>query len=132
MLDAVPEHALARQVLPPESTSELPTDVGEAELDRAFAVAEARPDEMLDADGVAQATMRALEDEAEPEGVAPAADSPFATRTMVNLLEQQGHGDEAERLRAALPSEDASGDGPRERVVETLEGWLENLRKRTP
>ena len=104
-------------------------DFEEAELDNAFLEAESRPDEMWNANHVAEATLAQVE-EGTPEGLAAAADSPFATATMAGLLERQGHADEAQALRAAIGEADA-GDPPSERarIIATLERWLENLRR---
>jgi len=63
--------------------------------------------------------------------------SPFATETIAGLLEQQGHAEEADRLRERLePPESPPGveaatpREPRDRGRQaTLERWLENLRR---
>jgi len=74
----------------------------------------------------------------EPEGIFPAdPDSPFATPTVASLLESQGHGAEAAALREELarrsrgeaPASAAAEGAQRERVIATLERWLENLRR---
>lgn len=139
VLDATPDHAVARAAIPepgaaPTSQPELLDDIADGELEQAFASAEADRDEMMDANGVAAAVVRAVESEPEVEGAASAdaAGSPFATHTMADLLENQGREEEAGRLRAALdaaPAENAPASES-ERVVRTLEGWLDNLRKR--
>lgn len=117
----------------------------ERELERAFESAESQIDDMLDADRIAQEAMRAAELDA-PEDVLPVEGSPFATRTVADLLERQGHVDEAERLRARIPSpghgdldEDpddatvsglgAPGPAQRAATIATLERWLENLQR---
>ncbi len=158
VVDAVPDHPVARAALPdlsaePVAEAELMDDLDEGELDHAFAVAEPDTGEMMDANGVAEAVVRAVErepDEAEASPAAgptlgAAADSPFATRSMADILERQGRSDEAQRIRenldstpaadeavaAAAPQEGREAEEPpeRERVVRKLEGWLDNLRK---
>ena len=154
VLDAVPDHPVAAAAIPgidaePVVEAELLDDLGDGELDQAFAAAEARPEEMIDANGVAEAVVRAVESEPE-EADAPTdpTESPFATRSMAEILARQGRVDEAERLRANLDAADEapataaapavdeaeadeSGEPPggRDAVVRTLEGWLDNLRK---
>ncbi len=143
VLDAVPDHALAQAALPehkpaPAAEAELLEELGEGELDQAFAAAESDPEEMMDANGVAAAVVRAVESEPDDAEGAPAGDvaiePPFATRSMADLLERQGREEEASRLRASLevavdepPAAEPAGE--RERMVRTLEGWLQNLRK---
>ena len=64
-------------------------------------------------------------------------DSPFATETVAGLLERQGHGEEANRLRermaapeSACGAEAAASEMPPDRRRQaTLERWLENLRR---
>jgi hypothetical protein len=110
----------------------------EIELDRAFSEATPETDAMRDADDVAQEAMREAELDA-PEGVLPISASPFATRTVADLLERQGHADAADRLRAEIGSRGSSPSGPsgssispqRARVVSTLERWLQNLQRGT-
>lgn len=155
VLDAVPDHprvvqALEQPTLPEVEAASEPdflSVVGDAELETAFEAAEAQRDDMIDADGVAAAALRRIEMEGESGDDAPDSD-PFATRTMAGLLESQGHSDEAQRIRsrldetrsiavpvtAAAPVEEgraapvATGNR-RDRVVDTLESWLDNLRK---
>ena len=63
--------------------------------------------------------------------VSPA--SPFATATMASLLEEQGHTDEARALRDAIDGDKEDSDSrpraDRDRIIGTLELWLENLRR---
>lgn len=116
-------------------------DIAENELEAAFEEAEAQPEEMMDANSVAEATLRDVESEG-PEPSLDRADSPFATETMAQLLEQQGHADKADSLRANIQDEaedavEAASSGEsggarsqgRTRVLGTLERWLANLRK---
>ena len=64
-------------------------------------------------------------------------DSPFATRTIAELLDRQGHGDEAAAIRRELAyraekSATPVADSRREQLIATLERWLENLRRDPP
>ena len=110
--------------------------LAEDELESAFEAAEAQPSEMHDANHVAAAALRVIE-EGEPEGVDLASsESPFATETVASLLESQGQRDRALEVRSAARARgrfrDARmDDARRERVVATLSRWLENLRRRT-
>jgi hypothetical protein len=87
---------------------------------------------LLDADRVAQQALREAELGPADE-LSPSADSPFATRTMAELLERQGDRAGAERIldrleRARGDSQGASASDRRGRVVRELERWLANLR----
>lgn len=151
-LEATPDHALAASALrraDPErhaafeeraEAAGLLSDLAEDELESAFEDAEAQPDEMLSANRVVAAAVRDIEKD-EPEGVMPfSPDSPFATETVADLLEQQDRPGEAHALRDALeaPAAPASSEADlalhdsmnhRARVIATLERWLENLRR---
>jgi hypothetical protein len=110
---------------------------------------------MVDADRVAQIALRqAGADELHVEGedpdghegperrgaagidLAPELPPSFATATMAELLERQGDVDGASRIRANLvASQGAAAGAPesaarpsRQRVLSTLERWLENVR----
>lgn len=105
--------------------------VSDDELELAFADAEPEHEQMRSADDVAeQAILQAdLALEAEGELAPDEVGESFATETMAHLLERQGDGEGAERIRAALDSGSSGGDRrSRGNVVETLERWLENLR----
>jgi len=139
-------------------------EVGDGELDSAFEAARSERDEMLGADDVAHAALASLsfEDEADdPAGPAcegsleladggpvalPSPGSPFATETVAELLERQGHRHDAERIRAALPpapdetereaspgaatpARDTAPPGAGRGRQVTLERWLDNLRR---
>ncbi len=110
--------------------------LGDSELESAFETAEAQPDEMADANHVAAAALRLVE-EGEPEGVNVAsAESPFATETVAGLLERQGHASRAREVRSVARErgrrrEAGLDDAERARVVATLSRWLQNLRRRT-
>ena len=104
----------------------------DVELENAFLEAESRPDEMWNANHAAEAALAQVEEGA-PEGVSASPESPFATATMASLLEDQGHADEARALRDAIDGESDDSAArlrtDRDRIVETLELWLENLRR---
>jgi tetratricopeptide (TPR) repeat protein len=162
-LDEVPDHVLAAVALergaaagrpipaPPPDTGELEEipelpeslaeELDEGEIERAFEVAQPETESMLDATELARSALRASDlDEPEIGGIAPG--SPFATHTMADLLERQGHADDARSLRAALEAPARSEARPaaeqhrglpqahRERILATLERWLENVRRR--
>lgn len=107
--------------------------VGDAELERAFEEAEAEAEHMFDAERVAVATARSI-DHDEPEGLLTAEpESPFATATVADLLERQGHTAEARRLRDVLGARapqatprESAGEG----VIPTLERWLQRAQQR--
>ena len=104
-------------------------EIADTELESAFLEAESNPDEMWNANHLAEAALNQIE-EGVPEGVAMAPDSPFATATVAGLLEQQGHVDEAQALREAIGSDGRSaGTDDRARIIATLERWLDNLRR---
>jgi hypothetical protein len=121
--------------------AEFSEGVSDQELDHAFEAASPETDQMLDADRVAQVAMRQA-DEALGEDLAPhEVGTAFATRTMADLLEDQGDPEGAARIRASLEdaaelpppdrpvSEGWSGGRPRrQQVIATLERWLDNLR----
>lgn len=110
--------------------------LADSELESAFEAAEAQPSEMQDANHVAAAALRLVE-EGRPEGVDLAAPgSVFATETVADLLERQGQGERARDVRSAARArgrfrEAQLDDAQRERVVRTLSRWLDNLRRRT-
>jgi hypothetical protein len=117
------------------SGSDFSGEVTDGEFERAFAAAKPDLDQLVDADGMAQAAMRdaSLDD---PELDSPAAPDPiFATRTMAELLDRQGDAAGAARIRGALaPDERAEDSHPKHsarsrRILATLETWLNNLRR---
>ena len=131
VLGEVPDHPVARAAY--GATGDLDDSLDELEdreLDGAFASAEPDLDEMHDANALAARAVRAADLDA-PEGFLADPASPFATRTVVELLEQQGHGAEAAALRRTLdrPGDGGPDDAERERVLATLERWLDNLRR---
>jgi hypothetical protein len=115
-------------------TSEIFSDhVSESELESAFEVAETNPEEMFDADAIAQRALRETESEFSAELASPS--SSFATRTVAELLEKQGDDRGASRIRAIVDSPDGAEpdvEKPRDRqdqTIEQLERWLVNLRR---
>jgi tetratricopeptide (TPR) repeat protein len=131
VLGEVPDHPLARAAYGATGDLEDALDeLEDRELDGAFASAEPDLDEMVDANELAARAVRAA-DLDEPEGFLADPASPFATRTVAELLEQQGHGAEAAALRRTLsrPPDGGADDLERERVLATLERWLDNTRR---
>jgi len=104
--------------------------VSEGELEDAFAFAEADRDSMLDADAIAQQAMR--ETEAEPADDFARPGSSFATRTVANLLAQQGDERGASRIRAIVDSTVTDSGSVSQRrhawKIAELERWLVNIR----
>ncbi len=107
-------------------------DLAENELERAFEHAESEPVEVWTTNRVAEAALRAVE-ESGPEGaVVDEPDSPFATETVAELLERQGAPERASAIRRSLRHGTGAGQrapGETERWVDTLEHWLDNLRR---
>jgi hypothetical protein len=105
-------------------------DVSEGELESAFASAETDRDEVIDADKIAQQAMMETEMSSEEEFVSP--DSSFATRTVADLLSQQGDEQGASKIRAivdsAKPDEALDDQNPKALQIERLERWLSNIR----
>jgi tetratricopeptide (TPR) repeat protein len=116
---------LADPISPHGAAAKFDGDITDQELDQAFVDAEADRDQILDADDVAEQAIRQVE-------LAPADEIPppsaFETHTMAELLERQGDAHGADRIRSALAAS-APGHDRRERIVATLERWLENLKK---
>src|SRR5262249_59799636 len=105
--------------------------LGDSELDSAFAEASPERDAMIDADGIAFEAMRAARldgpeqvrraaDAVDPtrdpdpsaahDAAGFAADSPFHTRSMAELLERPG---DPQTARAIRPPPEAPGGAPR-------------------
>jgi hypothetical protein len=110
--------------------------IGEGEIEAAVAAARAEREAMLDADRVALAALREVDarEAAEPGAgedalarVANAA-SPFATRTVAELLERQGDRERAASVRRAV-AERRGARPEREVLVAKLEAWLARLRR---
>ena len=110
----------------PEPLSELADD----ELERAFDEASPESDAMIDAERIAMGALRAVEEEG-PSGGPELPGAAFRTKTMAQLLEQQGDREGAEAIRASLRSE-VIGDpdsGRGDRRIAKLERWLARLRR---
>jgi tetratricopeptide (TPR) repeat protein len=145
VLDAAPDHPLAERFAsprarvagfappPPPAPAEELERIDEGEIEDAFELARPEPELASPDEAVAHALHAAeLEDAADEIELVDAdgdadADLPVATRTVAALLERQGHTGDAERMRASLS---APAEAERERVLSTLERWLENLRRR--
>jgi hypothetical protein len=110
--------------------AEFAGDVTDGELENAFASAETDRDEVVDADSIAQRAM--MDAKVDPADEFASPDSSFATRTVADLLSQQGDEQSASRIRAMVDS--TRGDTevrPRHRnaaKIERLERWLSNVR----
>jgi tetratricopeptide (TPR) repeat protein len=141
-LEATPDHVLARGALGEAGEAPAAGDwdesplarIGEGEIEAAVAAARAEREAMLDADRVALAALREVgEPETEPaageDALARMADgsSPFATRTVADLLERQGDRAHAERVRRAA-AERSGARSEREVLIARLEAWLARLR----
>ncbi len=105
-------------------------EVSDGELEIAFESAETDRDEVIDANAIAQQAVSETELDPADEFVSP--DSSFATRTVADLLAQQGDEQRASRIRAMMdsPASDTvvkTGDR-NARKIERLERWLINIR----
>ncbi len=152
VLDVVADHPLARGAtgLPPDFPHSRPApgagaldEIGEAELEDAFRVAEPETDQMVSPNDFAEAAVLAVDDEF--DATAPAEGSPYETATVAALLDEQGHRREAAMLRGRLEAASGRGDSgapgrdpepgrlepARDPVLSTLERWLDHLRRRT-
>jgi hypothetical protein len=105
-------------------------EVSDGELEVAFESAETDRDEVIDANAIAQQAVSETEFDPADEFVSP--DSSFATRTVADLLAQQGDEQRASRIRAMMDS--SGGDtvvktrDRNTRKIERLEHWLINIR----
>ena len=136
VLAEVPDHPTALDALAGTGAAAA-TDsldaLDDAEIDGAFDEAETPAGEMVDANSIAAQALRAADLDS-PEGILAEPDSPFATPTVADLLERQGHGAQAAAVRREFMRRSELGDekpaDPRnERLIATLERWLENLRR---
>jgi hypothetical protein len=104
-------------------------EVSDVEFDRAFAAAEPELAQMITPDSIAEEAAL-FADQAIEERSPLASSGAFATRTMAELLEQQGDRRGAARIRAALGD---PADGPPVHkdaaLIAVLEHWLENARR---
>jgi hypothetical protein len=104
-------------------------EVSEGELDVAFEFAETDRDQVIDADTIAQQAVSEAESDVEDDFASP--ESSFATRTVADLLAQQGDEQRASRIRAMMDppdSDTAVKRGRNARKIERLERWLINVR----
>ena len=118
----------------PVTAPDLSADLSDQELDSAFEAARPDPEQVVDADRVAQEAMREA-DRALAEERGLDAGPTFETRTMADLLEQQGDSGGATRIRERIEKAVSDGTAPapagtpkRRRAVSELERWLDNLR----
>ena len=105
-------------------------EVSDGEFEVAFESAETDRDEVIDADAIAQQAVSEVESELADEFVSP--NSSYATRTVADLLAQQGDEQRASQIRAMMDSS-ASDTGVKTRdrnarKIERLERWLTNIR----
>lgn len=133
-LEATPEQVLAQRALEELGGSSAPSrvfDELDSELDVAFETARPESEAMVDANDLArEAVQRVDPGPDETTELVTAEGSPFATRTVADLLEQQGDRDNAEVLRRGLEEKGRQSDEEkRRRIVSTLEGWLMKLRR---
>jgi tetratricopeptide (TPR) repeat protein len=127
-----PPAAEAEPVSPsPAGESPLADALAGAEFEQAFADVETEADAVIDADRIAIEAMQQVDRE---EALRPDPDSPFVTRTVATLLEQQGDATGAMVLRAAIEAREATQDSrspdpadARRRRRAVLERWLSNL-----
>ncbi len=119
----------------PETAPDLSADLSDQELDSAFEAARPDPEQVVDADSIAQQAIRDADRALEQER-ALELDPSFETRTMADLLERQGDARSASRIRERLESDASDGPAPaqtgrpsRQRVVAQLERWIGNLRE---
>lgn len=111
------------------SDADFDGEVSDGELETAFASAETDRDEVIDADAIAQQAM--LDAKIDPADEFTSPDSSFATRTVADLLSQQGDEDGASRIRAMVDSttgdsEVATRDSKAKKIAR-LERWLSNI-----
>ncbi len=109
---AFPVDTPVASAIPPPEPIGLGGDLGDDELDSAFATAETNPDEMMSANKVVEQTLE-NEHADVPEAGFDVTESPtYATETMLSLLEEQGREGDAEALRVSLGrrEEDLLGD----------------------
>ncbi len=134
------QRELARVGAVPASVFPGPGAISELELEEAFEAAEPETSRMRHADDVAREALR--EAGAEHAEIERALDVPvgdgenaglppsFATATMAELLEKQGDAASASAIRANLGGDPIAASRPgHDEVVQTLERWLDNLRR---
>jgi len=105
-------------------------EVSDGELDVAFESAETDRDQVIDADTIAQQAVSETEPDLGDEFVSPG--SSFATRTVADLLAQQGDEHRASQIRAMVKSSVSDTEvkkrDPSALKIERLERWLINVR----
>jgi hypothetical protein len=105
-------------------------EVSDGELDVAFESAETDRDQVIDADTIAQQAVSEAESDLGDEFVSPG--SSFATRTVADLLAQQGDEQRASQIRKMVKSSVSDTEvKKRDRSalkIERLERWLINIR----
>ena len=105
-------------------------EVSDGELDVAFESAETDRDQVIDADTIAQQAVSEAESDLGDEFVSPG--SSFATRTVADLLAQQGDEQRASQIRKMVKSSISDTEvKKRDRSalkIERLERWLINVR----
>ncbi len=143
-LERLASDLLATYALPAQEGTASPIEaapVSDSEFDAAFDDVETDMDRIVDPNRVAEEAVSYV------DGASGAAESPliesltagsvFETSTMADLLESQGDGAGAARIRAAIEvarqeeralQSEAVSDGVRDRVLAKLERWLGNLR----
>jgi hypothetical protein len=105
-------------------------EVSDGELDVAFESAETDRDQVIDADTIAQQAVSETEPDLGDEFVSPG--SSFATRTVADLLAQQGDVQRASQIRKMVKSSVSDTEVKKRDCsalkIERLERWLINVR----
>ncbi len=136
---------------------EVSNELGSDEIDEAFASAAPDPDGMLDVNEIAPDLAPdlatgggdGLEDDGHADGhdgaTHPSRRAPYETETMASLLEIQGDREGADEIRAQLSASDsidgavqagtlevgpAAQEDESDRILATLDSWLENIRRK--
>lgn len=124
-LETCSEHVLARRAL--AGLGAAPEGDLEGEIEQALAAARPESEAMLDANELAAEAMRRLGVDERGE-LDTSERSPFATRTVAELLERQGEPGRAETVRRSLERRGGSGEPDRRaRVITRLERWLARI-----
>jgi tetratricopeptide (TPR) repeat protein len=125
-LEACGEQVLARRAL--SGLGGAPEPELEGEIERALATARPEREAMLDADEVAAEALRRLEAQDERGELDTSEPSPFATRTVAEILERQGEPGRAASVRRSLERRSSRAPDARTRAIGRLERWLARLR----
>ena len=142
VLASVPDHPVALEGLASSGSGGAPSrrfnaldapdpdvldePIDEPEIDAAFEQAMPERDEMVSADSVAAQAIRSIENEVLHEAGSDEVGIPVSTQTVAGLLEEQGHPGDAAAMRQEL---DARVLADRERILGTLERWLDNIQR---